>query len=87
MCSPQFTSAACRLADEDDDGENLSPVQPAHTVQTQREHAVNPLEVWEENVERVEKGFQEGTREEIEYLRLIKSVFTFSLYFYCPRTY
>lgn len=55
---PQFTSTPCRLADEDDDGENLSPVQPAHTVQTQREHTVNPLEGGKEMWNGLKKCFK-----------------------------
>lgn len=39
----QFASTSCRLANEDDNREDLSPVQPAHTVQPQREHTVDPL--------------------------------------------
>lgn len=40
---PQFPGTPCRLTDEDDDGENLGPVQPPHTIQPQREHTMNPL--------------------------------------------
>lgn len=40
---PELPRAACSLADEDDDGEDLESVQPPHTVQTQRQHAVSSL--------------------------------------------
>lgn len=30
---PQFTCATCRLANEDDNGEDLRALQPAHAVE------------------------------------------------------
>lgn len=41
---PEFACTPCRLTDEDDDGEDVSPVQPPHTVQAQRQHTVNTLQ-------------------------------------------
>lgn len=60
---PQLASASRGLADEDDDGEDLGPVQPPHAVQPQGEHAVDPL--WDadtarrclaEEAERIQRG-------------------------------
>ena len=42
---PQFTCTSCGLAYEDDDGEDVGAVQPANTVQAQRQNAVDPLRV------------------------------------------
>lgn len=41
---PQFTSTARRLSDEDNDREDLCPVQTTHTVQSQRQNTVNSLQ-------------------------------------------
>lgn len=40
---PDFAGATCRLADEDDNREDVGPMQATHAVQPQRQHAVDPL--------------------------------------------
>lgn len=44
---PEFPSTSCGLTDEDDDGEDLGPVEAPHAVQPQRQHTVDPLWVAE----------------------------------------
>lgn len=46
---PHFTCATCSLADEDDNREDLGPVQATHAVQPQRQHTVSPLKDEEKN--------------------------------------
>lgn len=41
---PELPCASCRLTNENDDGEDFGPVQPADAVQAQRQHAVDPLQ-------------------------------------------